>query len=177
MASPFDPIAKAIFTPSVRTLHWVSRFHVNTVYLAYLHVNTKDLVAVIPVVDVIKSAIIVSVVAIVTQAVSSSRTKIHELCWNSIWWLGPLLWKGCDCQPVHNSRNRACSYDCPCVIAGRECDPEMCRKCNARWESLQCIIMMTCHHLFWHDAEVGSAFTLRLQFFQTLLPQATKTRR
>lgn len=42
--------------------------------------------------------------------------------------------KGCRCKPINGKYCR--TLKCPCFKAGRECDPELCNKCEARYEIL-----------------------------------------
>lgn len=43
---------------------------------------------------------------------------------------GNRRWAGCRCSILTTSCS---SKVCPCFIAGRECDPELCRGCHAKW--------------------------------------------
>ena len=41
--------------------------------------------------------------------------------------------EGCKCKPRRKFENRTCeSTKCPCLRAGKECDPELCTSCCAR---------------------------------------------
>ena len=46
--------------------------------------------------------------------------------------LGPIRWKGCKCGMRKKSSGHCETEKCPCRAAARECDPELCVKCDAR---------------------------------------------
>lgn len=44
----------------------------------------------------------------------------------------PIRWKGCKCGTRKKSSGHCGTEKCPCWAAARECDPELCVKCDAR---------------------------------------------
>lgn len=68
--------------------------------------------------------------------IGHASVLLHVSSWPSIYVLliiclvGYQRWKGCKCKAV--GKQKVCRLDkfnCPCVKAGRECDPELCRNC------------------------------------------------
>ncbi|KAF8588187.1 hypothetical protein K439DRAFT_1630029 [Ramaria rubella] len=58
--------------------------------------------------------------------------------------------KGCRCK--HSGRKMCRTVKCPCWKAGRECDPELCRKCDAKgWRSLYWQTICCCPAYSKHD--------------------------
>ncbi|KAF8639104.1 hypothetical protein AX17_001747, partial [Amanita inopinata Kibby_2008] len=53
----------------------------------------------------------------------SSRCLCQQNC--------PLRWHGCNCSK--SKSKLACTKRCPCSLAQRECDPDICTRCGSKW--------------------------------------------